>query len=299
MACRSEVQRETPHTVSNRFVPALLLTGLVFAISRARVLYIPLGAETGTPMERAGKALELAMEKRDIRYVREIARQLRAEGHSLIADKLDEAIPIVQKMIEQRKKPAPVWPAGADQVLDSELVNMPTVLTQDDLMVAAWLRRDDNGGPPFVEADLYPDRVTTRQLTPRERWFLAPYFPVASDLETELHFGKPPAEYAEAAKNLAAYTHPFGGHIRITFPNGPQSMLSRWWLALLAHELTHAAQYRLGMTTQEAEAEFIKWQYTLSPIEVQARHYQRVVYADLVRRARDFYLSRGQLPIFP
>lgn len=280
-------------------VPALLVTGLVYVLTRSRVLYIPAAAKTGTPIERAARAFELALEKQDIRYVREIARQLRAEGHIAIADKLEQAIPLTEKLIEQRKKPPPTWPSTVDQVLDHELLNMPTTLSQDDLMVAAWMRREDNGAPPFETADLYPDRVTTRQLTPRERWFLSPYFPVASDLGAELHFGAVAPEFAQATENLAAVTHPYEGHIRITFPNGPQSMLSRWWMALLAHEITHVAQYRLGLTTQQATEDFIKWQYTLSPIEVQARYYQRVVYADLVRRAREFFLARGPMPIFP
>jgi hypothetical protein len=271
----------------------------LFAITRGRVIVL---AKQGTPIERAARALELALEKGDARYVRELARQLRAEGETELADKLDQGMPLLERLIAQRSRPKPTWPADADPVADAYLLEdgPPSVLSQEDLMIAAWMRHEENGGPAFVKADLYPDEVTTRQLTPRERWFLGPYFPVAQDLDAELHFSKPPPGAAEYTKNLfAVTTRGANGKVWINFPNGPQSMLSRWWLSLLAHELTHGTQYRLGMTERQAEDEFVRWNYVLSPIEVQARYIQRVVYWDLARRAREFWLSRGPMPLFP
>lgn len=272
----------------------------LYALTRGRVIVLP--AKQGTPMARAARALELALEKGDIRYVREMVRQLRAEKETELADRIEQGIPLMERLIAERGKPKPTWPAGADPVTDSYLLESgpPTVLTQEDLMIAAWMRREDNGGPPFVEADLYPDRVTRRYLTPRERWFLDPYFPVKQDLEAELFFDNTPKPGIEQyVKRLFAVTTRPGGKTLITFPNGPASFLSRWWMALLAHELSHGAQYRIGLTEQEAEREFARWEYVLSPIEVQARYYQRLVYWDLARRAREFWLSRGPMPKFP
>lgn len=247
-----------------------------------------------TPLERAMEAVKTE----DPAKMRAVARQLRAEGETTYADGLERAADMIAKM---KTTPRAQWPAGADPVDEPWLRDEP-VPDQTDLMVADWLQRPDNGAPALTTADLYPDRAPTRRLlTPRERWALAPYFPVPDDLSAELRFERPPNWTDEQTQQTGVYAVTYGidGQTVVYFPHGPRLMLSRFWLAVLAHELVHGAQLRVaGGETGSIDA-MAKYGYQNSPIEVQARYYQRIVYADLVTRARAYYLARGGIPVFP
>jgi hypothetical protein len=240
------------------------------------------------------------MQTGDVKQIRALARKLRAEGERDMALRLEAAAELMEEM---RGQQAQQWPAGADPVAETVWLEEPKTLTQDDLMVAAWLRAEDKGAPAFTVEDLYPDRSPERRkLTPHERWVLGPYFPVARDLEAVVLVfktaeGVPP----EVLAQLYAITYPDGnGGALVYFPRGHLSLLSRWWMAVLAHELVHGAQMRLaGGSTRHATEAMVKWGYSSSPVEVQARYYQRLVYVDLARRARDYFLSRGPMPVFP
>lgn len=282
---------------SKGMVALLALPCLLALASRRRSETVPAGAlAEGTPLERAQRAVET----QDPKAMRAEAKRLRADGYKQIGDALDQAAVITEKMIARRNQPAPVWPSTVDRVLNDWLLAPPATLTQDDLMVAAWLRSDDNGGPAYVVGDLYPDRVAKRSLTPRERWVLSPYFPVVQDFAAELNFGVPPGTPPGVVPgNLYAITIGTTEGPKIIFPKGPQSLLGRWWLAVLAHELVHVSQVRIAGGDPGAVDAQIKWGYELSPLEVQARYYQRLVYDDLVARARAFFLSRGPMPKFP
>jgi hypothetical protein len=285
-----------PVRSSKPLILILALPCLLALLARKRSY--PAGELAGaTPFDRAVRAAQT----NDTKVMRAEAKRLRAEGHAPYAQALETAADIAEKMKVASSQPPLLWPAGADPVSDMSLRNPPSHLTQDDLMVAAWLRDEDNGGPAFVTADLYPDRELKRRLTPRERWVLAPYFHVASDMDPELNFGVPKGMPAGAfPANVYAVT--FGTPDRgctVVFPRGPQSLLSRWWMAVLVHELVHVAQLRLAGGDTGATAAQIKWGYERSPTEVQARYYQRLVYNDLVRRARESFLSRGPMPMFP
>jgi len=264
---------------------------LAFA-SRGQLVILP--GKGKTVMERVMETLKTE----DPAKIRALARQLRKEGETVMADRLEMAADLVAKM---KKAPTDKLPASVDPLDESYLLNKPTTLDQTDLMVAAWLRAEGKGAPPFITADLYPEQVTERGLTPHEMWVLSPYFPVDSDLTAPvLHFGLPPGAPPEAApEGLHAFTYLEWGRAHIRFPGGPVSMLGRWWLCMLAHELTHAAQFRVGMTAQETTDTLARYGYNNSPIEVQARFYQRLIYADLARRAREYFLRRGPLPVFP
>ena len=75
----------------------------------------------------------------------------------------------------------------------------------------------------------------------------------------------------------------------IWFPNAPRPLWQRGWLAILAHEVAHRAQLRMGMTEAEGIAAIHQRGYVDSPIELQARWMQRRVLRGLAERARAFY----------
>jgi hypothetical protein len=274
---------------------------LVLAVSRGRGQLAGASAKP-TPLERATQAAIDAVTSGDPKKIRALAVELRAQGQTDLANRLEQAAVLVERMLSQ---PHASWPAGADPVDDPELRDPPPVPpSQDDLMVAAWLRAKDTGAPALVDADLKPNKHLRRPLTARERWFLGPYFPVAADLKTPiLNFRLPPGTSTKAAADTMRqyYALTFYSPAKVPlvyFPHGPQSLLSRWWMAVLAHELVHGAQLRLGMTPAQTTDALVSYGYALSPIEVQARFLQRVVYGDLVKRAHAYFASRGPVPVF-
>jgi hypothetical protein len=283
--------------MSRRRPPTLLLffpiCGLAALWSRKDSDYG--GSAAGkSPIERAIDAANT----QDPAKMRAAARKLRAEGHTDLADRLEQAAALFQKM---RAQPKAVWPADADPVNEPWLRDEP-VPGQEDLMIADWLQRTDNGGPPLTVEDLYPDRKLRRALTPRERWALGPYFPVSADLDgAELRFETPPNWTQQMANDQPVYAVTFGvaGKPVVYFPKGPRSLLSRFWLAVLGHELIHGAQFRVSGGALNTTEDLLRWGYELTPTEVQARFYQRVIYGDLLRRAAAYWEPRGGVPLFP
>jgi hypothetical protein len=149
-------------------------------------------------------------------------------------------------------------------------------------------------GPIIMAAELAPAEPVDRYLSEFERWALRPYFPVAADLDTKIHNGKAPAFMPagiEMPKELwAATAHwPPGAKPEIWFPNGVRSLWKYWWLGVLAHELTHVSQIRIGSTPGQALDALLTYGYQDSPIERQARWMQRRVLNGLEARARAFY----------
>lgn len=254
--------------------------------------------EGGPPSQRAARALESLDEAK----IKAESARLRKQGHTMWADALDRALPMIKMLKEQEGTPKPEWPSSADSVPDFFLLNPPAFETQDDKLCAAWMRSQDNGGPPLVEADYrLPAPGARRPLTPRERWLLGPYFPVKQDLDLEIVFEPPPGMPREVVDPLlhAITAMPPGTTTpKVFFPNGPELLLNRFWLCVLGHELIHGAQLRIGLTQQQSLESFVRWGYQLSPIEVQARAFQRVIWFDLASRARAYFLRKGPLPTF-
>lgn len=177
---------------------------------------------------------------------------------------------------------------------DSDLLDND-VADEFDVLWARFALHPERDGPKLLEKDLQPHAPESRTLTDFEIWALEPYFPVASDLAlVDVHNGlTPPApphvdpqHWQALFMNVAAKTDRDGG---IWFPNKVRGLWTRRWLAVLAHEVTHRAQMRMGATDEEAVQAVHQHGYWDSPIEVQARWMQRVVLRDLVRRAYAFF----------
>lgn len=177
---------------------------------------------------------------------------------------------------------------------DSELLQVPDSPSTDDLIWKRYAQDPRRQGPSLSAEEMteYQGQPKTRGLTDYERWALEPYFPVESDLSKRvLHLSQWPPWLNKAAKlpdgvTLFGITDPETGDI--WFPH-PVPLWERFWLAVLAHEITHAAQLRMGSSRAQAEQSIKEHGYVLSPLEVQARWMQRKVLDDLAARARAFY----------
>jgi hypothetical protein len=151
-------------------------------------------------------------------------------------------------------------------------------------------------GPVLMTNELAPAEPVDRYLSEFERWALRPYFPVAADLDTKIHNGKVP-QFLPASIPInpelwaATAAWPPGAAPEIWFPNGVRPLWKYWWLGILAHELTHVSQTRIGMTPGQALDSLLKHGYQDSPVERQARWNQRRVLNGLEARARAFYAN--------
>lgn len=172
---------------------------------------------------------------------------------------------------------------------DAELMTLPNLASAEELRWARYARDPDRPGPR-LEIDAGP---VTRKLNAFELWALGPYFPVEEDLKAHsIHLGKwppwVPRDAMPAGGVLGGITDPNTGDV--WFPE-VRELWSRYWLAVLAHELTHAAQMRMGMTRDQIIQALREHGYVQSPIEVQARAFQRRVLRGLAERARAFYAN--------
>lgn len=243
------------------------------------------------PNEPIGMRVARALDTLDVGVIRREAARLRKEGQAFWADTLEKAIPLVEKMKAQKKE----WPDTADGVLEPYLLN-PPVPSDEDRLVDSWMVAADNGGPPLVALDTTLQQAgASRYLTPRERWLLAPHFPVAEDLGLELVFAPPkeiPAELIDPRMWAVTIKRSTDTVARVYFPQGPRLLLSRWWLCVLGHELIHGAQIRIGMTPAEVTDSYLSYGYQLSPPEVQARAFQRAMWLDFAKRAKAWKAKR-------
>ena len=203
---------------------------------------------------------------------------------------------------------------------DRELLEPPETPSADDLLWARYVG-DKGHAHPLPNEDR---KSVTRKLSRFERWALAPYFPVAEDLEVTLNHGDllaliPGArERLEQArkqnpelvqKALDAYkrfqkggpgdvqaltaVNPATGKGEIFVPR-VVPLYTRWWLSVLGHELAHVSQYRMGMTPPQILEALTRHGYVDSPIEVQARVVQRQVLRGLTMRARNYYRGKAR-----
>lgn len=273
-------------------IAAVLPIGLLFVGAKRRDAAPAADADDlgTTPAERAARVLETL----DVKRIRAEAARLRKLGETQWADALEKAIPTVERLARIKKEPKPVWPRTADPVAEDFLLN-PRPLTDEDLRIAVWMGAPDNGGPALVPADsTMPQPGSKRRLTPRERWLLAPYFPVTADLDLEIVFGPPPGGDTFVNPLMHAVTASVGsGAPMVFFPNGPQLMLDRFAMCVLGHELIHGAQARIGMRSTDPLESYARWGYELSPHEVQARAFQRVMWFDFAKRAAAYFAARG------
>ncbi len=200
--------------------------------------------------------------------------------------------------------PAPSSPSSARppyvDPTDEELLSGPKV-TGEDLLWVRYANDADRPGPPLRQQGEDDEPATSRTLTDFEIWVLEPYFPVPGDLGgVTIHNGFDPPDFPDALRSellplIAAKTDD-AGDIWIPGrkkgdPNWqrPQPLWQRYWLGVLAHELTHRAQIRMGMTLAQGIQSIHEHGYVDSPIEVQARWMQRRVLRGMAERARAFY----------
>lgn len=178
---------------------------------------------------------------------------------------------------------------------DADLFQEPKRPSVEDLLWLRYLNDPRRFGPRLTPAEASEDTAapSTRKLTALERWALEPFFPVASDLDRTIHLGLWPPWLPSADKlglppgtKLGGITDPETGDV--WFPERHQ-LWQRFWLSILAHELTHGAQIRIGATRQQAADALRTHGYVDSPLEVQARWMQRRVLDGLAQQARDFY----------
>ncbi len=182
---------------------------------------------------------------------------------------------------------------GGTEWSDDYLLNPPTTPQPEDELWSRYIHDPSRPGPRVI-AD---ESAVARKLTDFERWALGPYF-IADDLEVEVYNGAAPPGFDQSKvdqipKSLWAVTlaKPSGGAL-IWLPR-LQHLWERWWLSLLAHEMTHAAQVRMGGQSQEELAKQMqRYGYEGSPTEVQARWMQGRVLNGLDARARAFYAKR-------
>jgi hypothetical protein len=181
-----------------------------------------------------------------------------------------------------RVRPPPLRPDTP--YTDEELLNPPLSLPAGDRDWWAYASDPRRPGPPLPAADSAP---IARPLNAYERWALAPYFP-ADVLEATIHNGQAlPFLHGDAPPaTLWSITDTKG---QIWFPNAVRDLRGRWWLAILAHELAHVQQIRMGLTKHETSEAIKHFGYEQSPIERQARWLQGQVMRDLYERARSFH----------
>ena len=214
--------------------------------------------------------------------IRAEAKRLRSEGWPTLADDLEASARHLESPggLEQMPERAPVGTYDP-------FVEPVSETTPDDRAFAAWIRDPRSGAPELGREDLEPMQGP-RRLTDYERWVLGPYH-YADDLtHPTLYLGMPPPDFPPGVKipeQLWAVTTITGD---IYFPNHPRSFLTRWWLAVLAHELYHVGQARLGLTSWQAQEAILKHGYAQSPVEVSARWKQRQTYDGVTKLAREF-----------
>lgn len=213
-----------------------------------------------------------------------------------------------RKFVPPPKTPPPPYESGMDPrfvkpdelewPVDARLrltLRDPQPRTEDDDIFDAWIRDSRSGAPRLTDVDLKP-QPGKRRLTAIEKWLLTPYFPFPGDLgDRWIHNGfEPPRLGGTIPTNLYAWTEPnpdTGGAegAILFFPNEARTLIDRWWLSCLAHELWHAAQMRIGLTEAQRKASNRRWGYVDSPIEVQARWQQKRVFDGVTAAARAFY----------
>lgn len=177
-----------------------------------------------------------------------------------------------------------------------DLLNPADTPTEADLLWERFAKDPKRPGAPLTAAQLNQTAIEDRKPNAFERWALAPYFPVAMDLDLTLHNGSSPPFTPPGVTippNMWALTAAWPPNTtpQIWFPNGVRPLWQRWWLGVLAHELTHGAQVRIGMTPGQAMDAQLQHGYQDSPVERQARWMQRRVLNGLDARARAFYAS--------
>lgn len=219
-------------------------------------------------------------------------------------------------------QPFPTLPPDIDVYVEPttrELLEPPEEPSNDDLLWARYIG-DKGHAHPEPHDDT---KAVSRKLSRFERWALAPYFPVAEDLQVTLNHGDllqliPGArERLEQARKLdpqmvdralEAYKrfqkggpgdvqaltaiNPATSKVEVFIPR-LQPLYTRWWLGVLGHELAHVSQYRMGMTAPQILEALARHGYSDSPIEQQARVVQRQVLRGLTMRARNYFRSKG------
>jgi hypothetical protein len=183
-------------------------------------------------------------------------------------------------------------PLPPTQVFSTEYkLNAPTAPDAND---QRWLRYvvEPSRPGPRAKAD---DAPINRGLSDFEHWALAPYF-IRQDLDNVSLFNgvEPPGLPQGFASKLPAtmwaltFVAP-GGPALVWLPHFHALMYERWWLGLLAHEITHGAQGRMGgLSPQQAVEQYKSMGYEKMPTEVQARWMQDAVLQGLDRRAMAF-----------
>lgn len=184
-------------------------------------------------------------------------------------------------------------PSTVDPMRDVRLF-VPPAETSDETVLEnerffrAWVEDGRSGAPALTEVDANP-RNGTRGLTPYERWALQDYFH-ALDLDAaSITFGGRPPIFEGLPINSRVYAMTDMDDGRVYFPHGPRDMCSLWWLSVMAHELYHAGQHRLGAQPIDMGSANMTWGYVDNPLEVQARWQQRAVLDGLAQRARAFF----------
>lgn len=183
---------------------------------------------------------------------------------------------------------------------DEDLLSGPK-LTGDDLLWVRYANDPDRPGPPLRQNGEEDKPPVSRTLTDFEIWVLEPYFPVPDDLGgVTIHNGIDPPGFPDELREkllpmIAAKTDDHGDiwlpGRKVGDPSWqrPQPLWQRYWLGVLAHELTHRAQIRMGMTMDQGIQSIHEHGYVDSPIEVQARWMQRRALRGMAERARAFY----------
>lgn len=197
----------------------------------------------------------------------------------------------------QRPVPSPHPLLGTSYILD-----MPNPTHPADRLWARFVADPDRPGPRLNPQEL---SVTPhdRPPSPFERWCLRRFFPVFEDVtEARLHLGKlpslgpdvklppdfatPPSVMAVTDANGEVWFPP-----RATSTGGKEApVLSHfYWITILAHELAHRSQRRMGLTPGQALDAILKHGYADSPIERQARWLQQVIADALIHAADRFF----------
>jgi hypothetical protein len=222
----------------------------------------------------------LAFATGDPAQMRAEASKLRGEGWTLVADALDAGARFVEGGgFDKGPKPAPPG------IFDPFIV--PRGEKVDDRTFHDWIFNPSSGAPPLTSDDRNPVQGP-RKLTEYERWVLGPYVYVADLDATTIHQNTRPPVIPEGTEIPAQLWGLTMEGAQIYFPNQPRSFLNRWWLSVLAHELYHVGQGRLGLTTWQGLEATMKYGYFENPIEVSARWKQRQVYEGITKSARDF-----------
>lgn len=181
-----------------------------------------------------------------------------------------------------------IWPEPklTDEAADDSDLKDLGKISGYDLLWARYVRDPDRPGPRLPPEDAAP---VTRRLNDFERWALKPWFPVALDLQGYVLNGKNPPLPEKERQFLPFILAKTDDKGDIWLPNDVRPLWQRRWLAVIAHELVHRAQLRMGSTPAEAIDSIHKHGYWDAPQEVQARYIQRRVLRGLAQRAQAFY----------